>query len=107
MNLPKVVTDLISAQNNYDSVAYAKCFSERAVVVDEGKVFNGRTEIESWIAKASKKNKTVMEPVGYDGKETSGVLAAKVSGTFEGSPAALKYNFEFIDGLIQSLKVTG
>ncbi len=48
-----------------------------------------------------------MEGVRYEGKGTSGVLAAQVSGTFDGSPLVLKYNFEFMDGLILSLKVTG
>ena len=107
MNLPKVVADLINAQNSYDSVAYANCFFEKAVVFDEGKIFNGRTEIANWIAKANEKYKTVMDPVGYEGKGPSGVLAARVSGTFAGSPTVLDYHFEFNDGLIQSLKVTG
>ena len=107
MNLPKVVTDLISAQNSFDSVAYANCFSEKAVVFDEGKVFNGRAEIESWIATANEKYKARMEPVSYEPNGTSGMLAAKISGTFKGSPAVLQYHFEFIGGLIQSLKVTG
>lgn len=107
MNLPKVVTELINAQNRYDSVAYSNCFCEKAVVFDEGKIFNGRTEIESWIAKANEKYKTMMDPVSYEGKGASGVLAARVSGAFEGSPTVLNYHFEFVDGLIRSLKVTG
>ncbi|RYG12874.1 MAG: nuclear transport factor 2 family protein, partial [Chitinophagaceae bacterium] len=37
MNLPKVIADLVTAQNNFDSVAYAKNFSETAVVFDEGR----------------------------------------------------------------------
>jgi hypothetical protein len=107
MNLPKVVAELINAQNSYDSGAYANCFFEKAVVFDEGKIMNGRTEIESWIAKANEKYKTMMDPVSYEGKGTSGILAARVSGTFEGSPTVLNYHFEFIEGWIRSLKVTG
>lgn len=106
MNLPKVVEDLIHAQNNYDSVAYANCFFEKAVVFDEGKIFNGRTEIERWIAKANEKYKAVMHAVSYDESGSGGVLSAKVSGNFEGSPAILHYHFDFINGLIRSLKVT-
>jgi len=37
MNLPKVIAKLTEAQNNFDSVAYAACFTETAVVFDEGK----------------------------------------------------------------------
>lgn len=29
MNLPKVITHLEQAQNNFDSHAYANCFSEK------------------------------------------------------------------------------
>ncbi|WP_220472621.1 hypothetical protein [Spirosoma foliorum] len=47
MNLPKVVAELVLAQNNFDSVAYATCFFETAVVFDEGKTHHGRKEIGS------------------------------------------------------------
>jgi len=46
MNLPEVVSELVRTQNNLDSVAYANCFSETAVVYDEGKTHHGRKEIE-------------------------------------------------------------
>lgn len=36
MNLPKVVAELIKAQNDFDSLAYANCFTETAIVLDEG-----------------------------------------------------------------------
>ncbi|MBL7881816.1 MAG: nuclear transport factor 2 family protein, partial [Chryseobacterium gambrini] len=35
MNLPKVITDLVKAQDNFDSTAYTNCFTEAAVVFDE------------------------------------------------------------------------
>ena len=54
MNLPEIVTELINAQNNFDSTAYANCFTDTAVVFDEGKTHNGKTEIKTWIEKANK-----------------------------------------------------
>ena len=102
MNLPKVVSDLVEAQNNFDSVTYANCFSETAVVFDERKTHNGRTEIQDWIAKANDKYKTVMKPIGYEETGTTSVLTANVSGTFDGSPIVLKYHFEIANGQIQS-----
>jgi len=48
------------SQNNFDSVAYAKCFSETAVVFDEGKTHKGRKQIEQWIADANERYKAVM-----------------------------------------------
>ncbi len=41
MNLPTVISELVKAQNNFDSAAYVRCFTETAVVFDEGKTHNG------------------------------------------------------------------
>ena len=107
MKLPTVVSNLVAAQDRFDAVAYAKCFSAAAVVFDEGRTHQGTIEIERWIASANKKYKTVMRPISYDHAGSSSILTAEISGTFDGSPAVLKYHFEISDGLIQSLRITG
>lgn len=106
MNLPKVVTDLIAAQNTFDSAAYANCFSETGVMFDEGKDHAGRIEIEQMIDEANKKYRSVMKPLEYTENGNSSVLLAECSGTFPGSPIVLKFHFEIADGQIQYLKVT-
>jgi hypothetical protein len=105
MNLPKVVADLVETQNSFDSVAYANCFSENAVVFDEGKTHIGRKEIEHWIEKANTDYQAVMKPLEYS--ENEDILKAEVSGNFPGSPIVLSYHLKLEDGLIQSLKITG
>ncbi|HEV7379942.1 MAG TPA: nuclear transport factor 2 family protein [Dyadobacter sp.] len=107
MNLPKIVADLVETQNRFDSVAYADCFSETAMVVDEGKTHEGRKEIEHWIADSNKRYRATMKPVGYEVNETESILKAETSGNFEGSPIVLTYHLEIADGLIQSLKIKG
>jgi hypothetical protein len=107
MNLPKVITNLIEAQDKYDSAAYANCFSETGVMFDEGKIHNGRREIQDWIEEGNQKYKTVMRPLEFAETGTTGVLSSEISGSFDGSPIILKFNFEINDGLIQSLKITG
>lgn len=107
MNLPKVVSDLIKAQNEFDSAAYTNCFAVTGVVHDEGKVHTGSDEIRQWIAASNEKYRSVMKPLAFTENGTSGVLSAEVSGTFDGSPAVLAFHFEMADGLIRSLKVTG
>ena len=103
MNLPKVITELVKTQNNFDSAAYANCFTETAVVFDEGKTHNGRKEIETWIEKANKEYQTTMKPLEYS--ETAQTLRTEVSGTFPGSPITMTYYYEFEGGLIKSLKI--
>lgn len=105
MNLPKVIAKLTEAQNNFDSAAYAACFTETAVVFDEGKTHNGRKEIEDWIDKANKEYHATMKPLDYN--ETENILSAETSGNFPGSPIVLNYHLQITDELIQSLKITG
>jgi len=107
MNLPKAVTDLIKAQNDFDSAAYANCFSETGTMFDEGKTHTGRIEIQHMIEEANKKYRSVMKPLEYTENGTSSVLSAECSGTFPGSPIVLKFHFDIADGQIQHLKVTG
>jgi len=106
MNLPKVVSDLVSTQNNFDSVAYANCFAETAVVYDKGKMHKGRKEIEAWIADANARYEATIQPVGFEEKGAESNLKANTSGKFDGSPIILNYHLAIADGLIQSLKVT-
>lgn len=106
MTLPKVLTRLVEAQNCFDSVAYAACFSETAIVHDEGKTHNGKTAITQWIAHANEEYQATMKPLGFEEKGATTILTAEVSGTFPGSPIALHYHLEIADDLIQSLKIT-
>ena len=105
MNLPEVIKDLVNAQNNFDSSAYTNCFSETAIVFDEGKNHKGKTEIKSWIEKATKEYNAKMKPLSFKGDAEKGELKAEVSGTFPGSPLVLTYNFEFDGGYIELLKI--
>ncbi|WP_236976653.1 hypothetical protein [Membranihabitans maritimus] len=104
MNLPKVITDLVKAQDNFDSTAYANCFTETAVVVDEGKTYNGKKEIKSWIEKVNKEYQITMKPLEYS--ETAKILKAEISGNFPGSPVILSYYLNLKTELIQSLRIT-
>lgn len=107
MNLPKVVSDLVATQNNFDSFAYANCFSETAVVYDEGKTHKGRKEIGHWISDANARYEATIHPVSFEEKGLESILKANTSGNFDGSPIVLSYHLEIADGLIQSLKITG
>ncbi|WP_273209006.1 nuclear transport factor 2 family protein [Runella zeae] len=103
MNLPKVITQLVNAQDNFDSTAYSNCFTDTAIVFDEGKTYNGKKEIKNWIEKANTEYQVTMKPLEYSAAKRE--LKAEVSGNFPGSPLVLTYHYEFEDGLIQSLKI--
>ncbi|WP_330747000.1 nuclear transport factor 2 family protein [Chryseobacterium sp. CP-77] len=104
MNLPNIISELVKAQENFDSHRYAECFTDTAVVYDEGKIHHGRIEIENWIRLANNEYQTVMKPQNFSQDEN--ILEAEISGTFPGSPLVLQYHFDLRDGLIQTLKIT-
>lgn len=106
MNLPDLIKSLVKAQNTHDSIAYANCFTLDSVIFDEGKNHRGRNEVKAWIEGVNIKYQTVMEPIAYSGSGKLGLLSARISGTFEGSPIVFKYHLEFTDGLIKSLKIS-
>jgi hypothetical protein len=106
LKLPEVVSDLLTAQKKYDSDAYADCFSETAVVFDEGNQYKGREEIKDWIEDANRQYKIVMEAIKYAGTGSTGILTAVVSGDFDGSPIALDYHLSITDNKIERLEIT-
>jgi hypothetical protein len=105
MQLPKIIADLLAAQDKFDSKAFAENFSDEAVVHDERQTYRGKKEIQQWNELTNAKYKTKYEPleISTEGKKIT--MLAKVSGTFDGSPITLSYHFETNGGKITSLKI--
>jgi hypothetical protein len=106
MNLPEIITRLLQAQDQFNSLAYADCFAETAVVYDEDEMHEGKEQIKLWNDVTNEKYRTVLEPIDFRQDENKAVLTAKVSGTFDGSPILLDHHFEMENGLIKSLEIT-
>ena len=105
MKLPQIITDLLAAQEKYDADSFSECFSNDAVVFDEGKIYRGKKEIRQWNEMTNTKYKTKYEPLEISGTEDGIILTAKISGTFDGSPAIIKYHFETKNSKIASLRI--
>src|SRR5689334_13165001 len=106
MNLPTPITKLILAQNTHNSTAYADLFSDDAIVYDEGKTYHGKDQIKRWNGMTNAKYKTKLEPVEIISSSSIFILSVTVSGSFDGSPITLKYNFEIKENKIHSLRIT-
>ena len=105
MNPPGVIADLIAAQDKYDSKVFAESFTDDSIVHDEGKTYQGKTEIRQWNEMTNAKYKTKIEPVEVTNSGDKIILTAKISGTFPGSPAMIKYHFETQNNKITSLHI--
>ena len=97
MNLPNVINNLIAAQNNFDSDAYTECFTTDAIVHDEGKTHTGKDEIKEWSEESIAAYKAQMKPVDFTNNGEMPILLAEISGSFDGSPITLKFQFEIKD----------
>jgi len=103
MNLPHIIANLVDAQNQLNSKAYVDCFTETAIVHDEGQTYEGKEAIQRWIEKANEKYQVTMKPMEYSvGDQT---LKAEILGNFPGSPLVLTYHYTFRNALIQSLEI--
>jgi SnoaL-like domain len=103
LNLPKAIDDYFTADKG-DAEAVAQCFTENAVVKDEGHTYNGRAGIARWKAESSKKYEYVCEPIAIEEAGGKVIVTAHLVGNFPGSPIDLRYFFELKGGKIATLE---
>ena len=104
IDLPKPITDYFTADKG-DSEAVVRCFTENAVVKDEGHVYNGVATIKQWKADSSKKYSYTTEPFASERKDNKTVITCHLIGNFPGSPVDLRYLFELKGDKIASLEI--
>jgi hypothetical protein len=81
-------------------------FSENASVFDEGKIYTGKEEIRQWNEKSNNEYKTLFDVKDFSMKDNMTVLKINISGSFDGSPAMLSFQFRIENGLITALAIT-
>ena len=88
-----------------DSEAVSQCFTENAVVKDEGHTYQGRAAIKKWKADASTKYQYTCEPFACEEKDGRTVVTSRLTGNFPGSPVNLRFFFELEGDRIASLEI--
>lgn len=104
LNLPTPVTAYFIA-DEVDGEAVARCFTDNAVVKDEGNVYNGRAAIKKWKEDVSKKFIYTSEQLACEQKDGKVVVTCRLTGNFPGSPVDLRFCFELVGEKIASLEV--
>ena len=105
IDLPSPIAAYFAAGTS-DANAIARCFSESAVVIDEGREHRGRPAITRWKAEATAKYHYTSEPLAADASGPDVTVTARVTGDFPGSPVELKYRFTLEDASIARLEIT-
>jgi hypothetical protein len=96
---------MVAAHNAHDSAAFTACFTDDAVVRDEGGTHLGRPAVQQWFESVAQKYRPIFEVTSVTVVDGEPVLAGKVSGDFEGSPIELRYYTGLEDGKIVALKI--
>src|SRR5437870_13177990 len=73
LNLPKPIAAYFTADSG-DGEAVSQCFTENAVVKDEGHTHKGRAAIKEWKTDASTKYEYTSEPVVCEEKDGKSVV---------------------------------
>ena len=104
LDLPKPIAAYFTADKG-DGAAVAECFTEKAVVKDEGHTYQGRAAIKQWKAVVSAKYQYTSEPFACEQKDGKFVVTSKVTGNFPGSSVVLRFFFGLEGDRIASLEI--
>ena len=104
LDLPKPVAAYFTADKG-DGDAVSRCFTEDAVVKDEGHTYKGRAAIKEWKTDASAKYEYTSEPFACEEKDEKTVVTSHLVGNFPGSPVDLRYFFNLEGDKIASLEI--
>jgi len=104
LNLPKPIAAYFTADKG-DGDAVSRCFTENAVVKDEGHTHRGRAAIKAWKTDASAKYDYTSEPFACEEKDGRTVVTSHLVGNFPGSPVDLRFFFKLEGEKIASLEI--
>jgi len=105
IRLPRIIEKYVDASNKHEVKSILSCFSDDAVVHDEGETLHGKKAIESWIGKTIEKYKFQFKPLSVKSDDGDFVVAVEVAGSFDGSPVTLDYHFTIESDKISSLTI--
>lgn len=103
--LAQPIADFFSAEEQRDTDAMSRCFTEDAIVQDEGRSIQGHAAIREWQLETKKKYQHTIEPLASAEKDGTAVVTARVTGNFPGSPVDLQFIFTVEAGKIRSLEI--
>src|SRR5258706_12996630 len=103
-NLTKPVAAYFTAHKG-GGEAVSRCFTENALVKDEGHTHKGRAAIKAWKTDASAKYEYTCAPIACEEKEGKTVVTSHLVGNFPGSPVDLRFFFKLEGDKIASLEI--
>lgn len=88
-----------------DLDALATCFTDEAIVKDEGHTYQGCEAIIDWKRRSDSKYSYTVEPYAMADERERTVVTSRLVGNFPGSPIDLRYAFRFEGNRIAELEI--
>lgn len=104
-NLPKPIAAYFTADKGLDGKEVSQCFTENAIVKDEGHTYSGWAEILQWKEVTTSKYQYTSEPFGCEKRDREIIVTSHLTGNFPGSPVDLRYFFKLEGDKISSLQI--
>ena len=103
--LPAPIAAYIAGSNAHDPGACAACFTDDAVVQDEGRDRRGNAAIRAWMEEVSAKYRPTVDVIDIAETDDKTIVTGRVSGDFPGSPVDLRYTFTLAGAKIARLEI--
>ena len=100
------ISNYFVAANKHDVAGMLASFAEGASVLDEGRERNGLTEIEQWMKETLVNTDIKMELLSVRENATGTDVISRLTGTFPGSPADLRFAFKLTGEKISELEIS-
>jgi hypothetical protein len=104
LDLPEPIAAYFAADKR-DATAIARCFTNDAVVKDEGRTYTGLAAIVEWRTGVSAKYTYTSEFLAFEEKDGLAIVTSRLTGNFPGSPVDLRYRFRLERGKIVTLEI--
>ncbi len=106
IELPKQIAAYFAADaDKSDMAAVARCFTEEAVVKDEGRTHKGRAAIQQWKEESATAYQYTSTPFASEVADGKTIVTSHLVGNFPGSPVDLRFIFELEGDKIAALEV--
>ena len=105
VQLPDPLSVYFAAANTDDADRVAACFTEDALVHDEGRDIRGRAAIRVWAQEARRKYRFHAEVMAAEEAADRTLVTAHLTGDFPGNPVDLRYRFKLVGRQIAALEI--
>ncbi|MDF2804766.1 MAG: hypothetical protein K0S61_4671 [Anaerocolumna sp.] len=107
--IPQIINNFITASNKPDPVGYVNCFTEDAVVIDEGQTRKGKDAIKKWSDQYHFAAHVTLEPREVKEDINEITVTCKLDGDYDKTglpdPLLLDYHFHIKNDLITYLTI--